>query len=57
MVPDPKNPKYEVKKTETRVEFEPLLEMLLEEARNDGCLMIPFEETSKKAVEERELLA
>lgn len=53
-VPDPSNPKLTRPAFEERVEFESIWHMLLQEARADGCLLIPFEETSKKYVEERE---
>lgn len=53
-VPDPANPKYTRSAIEERVEFENIWLMLILEARADGCLLIPFEETSKKYVEERE---
>jgi len=32
------------------VEFDPVLEMVMAEARDDGCLLIPFEETSQASM-------
>jgi hypothetical protein len=35
-----------IKVAEERVEFDDIWEMLIAEAKSDGCLFIPFEETS-----------
>ena len=47
-VPNPERPEYPIKKKENRVAFKPLFDALYAEARADGCIWIPFEETSPK---------
>ena len=47
-VPNLEYPEYPIIKTEKRVKFAPLYEIFYEQARNDGCIWISFEETSPK---------
>ena len=47
-LPNLDRPEYPIKKKEKRVAFKPLFDALYAEARADGCIWIPFEETSPK---------
>ena len=47
-LPNPDYPKYPIITSEKRVAFKPLFDAIYAEARADGCIWIPFEETSPK---------
>ena len=47
-LPNKERPEYPIRKKEKRVAFKPLFDALYAEARADGCIWIPFEETSPK---------
>lgn len=47
-LPNPDYPKYPIITSEKRVAFKPLFDAIYAEARTDGCIWIPFEETSPK---------
>ena len=47
-LPNPEYPEYPIITQEKRVKFTPLYQALYAEARADGCIWIPFEETSPK---------
>ena len=55
-VPNVHNPKYKDKVPQNRVEYNPLIETILNEAKEDGCIWIPYEvtEAKNKAAEEEE---
>ena len=48
LVPNPYFPEHPTTKTEQRVSFKPLFDAVYAEARADGSIWIPFEETSPK---------
>ena len=37
-----------IKKTERRIKFKPLYLNFYDQAKNDGCIWVPFEETTSK---------
>lgn len=47
-IPNPEYPDFPIIKKERRVTFAPLYKTFYEQARADGCIWIPFEETSPK---------
>ena len=50
-VPEGDDPNKLMKLVQERVEFDAIWEMVIAEAKEDGCLFIPFEETSKASLE------
>ena len=47
-LPNPDYPEYPIIIQEKRVAFKPIYESVYAEAKNDGCIWIPFEETTPK---------
>ena len=47
-LPNPNYPEYPIITQEKRIKFKPLYEAIYAEARSDGCIWVPFEETSPK---------
>jgi hypothetical protein len=50
-VPESDDPNKLIKIRKERVGFDTIIKMVLSEAKEDGCLFIPFEETSKASME------
>ena len=53
--PNEYNPKYIEKKQQMRVKFEPIYDMILVEAKKDGCIWIPYEVTEEENRIKREM--
>ena len=46
--PNPRDPVNPIKRTERRIKFKPLYLNFYDQAKSDGCLWVPFEETTNK---------
>ena len=51
---NPAKPEYPIKTTELRIRFKHLFAQVLPAAKEDGCIFIPYEETTEAARQKKQ---
>merc|ERR1712228_412456 len=57
IIVNPYKPKEKTKEMQKRVEFQPIYDMILAEAKEDGCIWIPYEVTEEENRRKKEAAA